>query len=770
MSALIPGYEYDVFISYRQKDNKYDGWVTEFVSNLRKELDATFKDDISIYFDENPHDGLLETHHVDRSLENKIKCLVFIPILSSTYCDERSYAWNQEFLAFRNFSATDPLGTIITLNNGNAASRILPVRIHDLDDKDRLLFEKETGSPLRPVDFVFKAPGVNRPIRAQEEQPKANQNKTIYRDQVNKVANAIKELIDGMRRQPPSSGGNEKWSQERPVNINRSRIVRTSVFIALAALIALTIIFKSRTNPYEIAILPLQNKTGNPQWDAYSIGIASTARSLLTTSKEFTAVSSMAGVLQVMQDRNATLSTYGERLGVSFLLTGILQERNAMMRVELEFVKADNQQVKWVEQFDWDMKRLEDLDKKIQSALERRFSLSNLPARLSTTNPDAYSHYQRGQELLKNAYGDSVNGTDAYTPIIQQHAKAVGLDSLFIDAWTEMIAVECFLYQGRAHTNEFKNRVASHVQTFRRLFSEDSWQKDLVMGEYLYRIRNEYDSALMHLHRVVGINPNSEHAFYALSNIYSRKLMLREAIGYGVKLLHITRSHGGHWFNLGLLLSQANDNENALKAFLKGWELSQSENLARHTLYQAAGFGHRIQELPEALKLKVKKDFEIWDNVLARNWRAALKAALVIPDRVMVALIFRELDKMDSARHWIAEALQHNESDSTLFYELHGNRERALAFTRKSHEPPTPETELQIRSYELSLAIKFNDFPEATRLLESLMKDYPELDVWSYYNHYPFYDKIRLEYPPFAKLIKKPRPAPIVNIMESLSF
>jgi hypothetical protein len=40
MSSIIPGYEYDIFISYRQKDNKYDGWVTEFVDNLKKELET----------------------------------------------------------------------------------------------------------------------------------------------------------------------------------------------------------------------------------------------------------------------------------------------------------------------------------------------------------------------------------------------------------------------------------------------------------------------------------------------------------------------------------------------------------------------------------------------------------------------------------------------------------------------------------------------------------------------------------------------------------
>jgi len=41
MASIIPSYEYDIFISYRQKDNKYDGWVTEFVENRKKEIEAT---------------------------------------------------------------------------------------------------------------------------------------------------------------------------------------------------------------------------------------------------------------------------------------------------------------------------------------------------------------------------------------------------------------------------------------------------------------------------------------------------------------------------------------------------------------------------------------------------------------------------------------------------------------------------------------------------------------------------------------------------------
>ena len=48
MPSIHPGYEYDIFISCRQNDNKRDGWVTNFVDALRNELEATQKNPFHI--------------------------------------------------------------------------------------------------------------------------------------------------------------------------------------------------------------------------------------------------------------------------------------------------------------------------------------------------------------------------------------------------------------------------------------------------------------------------------------------------------------------------------------------------------------------------------------------------------------------------------------------------------------------------------------------------------------------------------------------------
>jgi hypothetical protein len=201
MPSLVPGFEYDIFISYRQKDNKNDGWVTTFVNHLKGELESTFKEEISVYFDINPHDGLLETHDVDASLKEKLKCLVFIPIISRTYCDPNSFAWEHEFKAFIQQAAKDQFGMKIKLPNSNIASRILPIRIHDLDDADIMTFEDAAEGVLRGIEFIYSEAGVNRPLDPDDDGNR-NLNKTKYRNQINKVALAINEIVMGMLTEP----------------------------------------------------------------------------------------------------------------------------------------------------------------------------------------------------------------------------------------------------------------------------------------------------------------------------------------------------------------------------------------------------------------------------------------------------------------------------------------------------------------------------------------------------------------------------------------
>jgi hypothetical protein len=205
MAGSIPEFEYDIFISYRHNDNQFDGWVTEFVTQLKDELRATIKGELRIYFDKDRADGLGDTHLVNASLDHRLRSLILIPLLSLTYCDTERFSWQHEFLPFHRLASADRLGLNLPLASGNVGCRILPLRIHNLDPDDVRLLERTMGGPLRSIDFVYEELGVNRPLRTRDDELSHSANGLLYRNQINRVANAIKELVLAARQAAPAS-------------------------------------------------------------------------------------------------------------------------------------------------------------------------------------------------------------------------------------------------------------------------------------------------------------------------------------------------------------------------------------------------------------------------------------------------------------------------------------------------------------------------------------------------------------------------------------
>jgi tetratricopeptide (TPR) repeat protein len=376
MSNIVPDYEYDIFISYRQKDNKGDKWVSKFVDALKTELEATFKEDVFVYFDENPHDRLQETHNVDKSIEGKLRCLIFIPILSQTYCDPNSYAWQYEFLAYLKILENDSFGKDVRLRSGNVASRILPIRINDLETEDIKLFEKESGSVLRALDFVFKtSTGAIRPLLPNEDHPNDNLNKTFYRDQVSKVALAIKEIILAMKREPEKVvKATEKAKEVRteksiffqgnPSKSWKRKFIPIASIIALLVIIALLAfpkIFKRDTferlkssgERISVAVMPFQNMTNDTSWNVWQDGIQEIFITSLSNSEELK-VQQTKLISNYLQNKGLTsyasitpsvASTISKKLDASVLIFGGINQSGSTVRLNAQLIDSKTQEV-----------------------------------------------------------------------------------------------------------------------------------------------------------------------------------------------------------------------------------------------------------------------------------------------------------------------------------------------------------------------------------------------------------------------------------------
>ncbi len=442
MPSIIEGYNYDIFISYRQKDNKGDKWVSKFVEALKTELEATFKEDVSVYFDENPHDRLQETHNVDKSLEGKLKCLIFLPILSQTYCDPNSYAWQYEFLAFLRMAENDRFGKDVKLRSGNVASRILPIRIHDLEPEDIKLFEKKTGSVLRALDFVFKtSTGVNRTLKANEDHPNDNLNKTFYSDQINKVVLAIKEIILGMKTEPvlavkekdqvsePSKGVREderKIDLEKPAKAGKLKLITAVAVVAIliiAAILAYPKIFKrdtleklrSSSERIAVAVMPFQNMTNDTTWNVWQNGIQDILVTYLSNFPDELKVRQTESINNLIQSKGLTnnasvtssvASNISQKLDANVFIYGSIKRAGTTLRLNTQLIDSKTEEafksfeINGPAREEMIFQFIDSLKKMIKnflviSKLEKEVSpdFKNLA---STNSPEAYRYFNSG--------------------------------------------------------------------------------------------------------------------------------------------------------------------------------------------------------------------------------------------------------------------------------------------------------------------------------------------------------------------------------------
>jgi TolB-like protein len=552
MASIVPDYEYDIFISYRQKDNKGDRWVSEFVDALKTELESTFKEDISIYFDENPHDGLLETHDVDASLKDKLKCLVFIPIISRTYCDPKSFAWEHEFKAFVEQASQDQFGLKVKLPNGNVASRVLPVRIYDLDTNDIKLCESVLGGVLRSVDFIYKSSGVNRPLNPSDN-PEKNLNKTYYRDQINKVANSIKEIITAIGQPTPQK---EELPKEvfKPIAVpkknNRIKNIIATVIILALIVLGFFLIpkFSKPKGQLEksIAVLPFRNDSPNDSTTYFLNGVIEEILNNLQKIHDFSRVLSRNSVEQFRNNTTKSMPEIAKKLNVNYIVEGSGQKYGNKFVLRVQLIAAGNEKHLWGKSYDREIRETSDIIS-MQSEIAQSIAAEletiitpeekQLINKIPTTNLTAYDFYQQGREEYIKYWikGD----TTALRKAEDFYHKSLKYDSTFAQAYSGL----AMLYWDKHFWKEYfsKNFMDSIlILTNIALSLDDHLSEPYTLRGSYYDNIGKPEQAIEEFDKAIKFNPNDWMAYREKGEFYFGKNFVN-CINYLQKAASINR-------------------------------------------------------------------------------------------------------------------------------------------------------------------------------------------------------------------------------------
>ena len=528
MPSIIPGYEYDVFISYRHKDNRNtfnsssqghtsapgNGWVTDFVLNLRKELESTFKEDISIYQDVNSVDGLLESYNVDKSLEGKLKSLIFIPIISQIYCDPRSFAWQNEFCAFNRISLAEGIGRDIKLRDGNVASRILPIAIHQLDSDDLSLIENELHSKLRPIDFIFRSPGVNRPLMPDDSRQGNTQN-LFYRDQINKVANAIKQIIQAIKYPGRATEAYFPVTEIAAEPVPPKEIKSTPQNSLLEK---------------SIAVLPFVNLSYDQTQEYFADGITENIVIQLAALSQLRVIS-RTSMMRYKKTTKSAPEIAGE-LGVKYILEGSAQAHGNKVRINVQLIDAILDQHVWSKVFVESMDDIFAIQSNVAEVVASELNSSINPKQtqklkeIPTKNLEAYDLFLKGRHAF-NQWGVS-----GYRAASEYYKQAIAKDPDFQQAYSSLASS----YSARMSWNG--DLSPDEAEKYIQLYLDEAWRRGPSDNDYLTKafvqffIKKDFDSAEKLLRKAIDLSPNNSTVLYTYSYLLNMMGRFDEALQF----------------------------------------------------------------------------------------------------------------------------------------------------------------------------------------------------------------------------------------------
>jgi TolB-like protein len=412
-------------------------------------------------------------------------------------------------------------------------SRILPVKIHDLDPEDKTLLENELGGVLRCIEFIYKSAGVNRPLRVDEDHPHENLNKTYYRDQINKTANAVKEIITSLRKQNRHSEEVSKQEIEiKPANQKNQGTKIIAGSLILLVLLALGYFFLpklSKSNEIldkSVAVLPFINLSNDPEQEYFSDGIVDAILDHLYKVGDLKVIARTSTMRY--KDTKLTLKEIAHELNVSALLEGSVQKIGNKVRITTQLIDPKTGFHLWSETFDRDISDIFSIQTEVAQNVARE-----LKSTLAYKETDLIKNEtQTNNQIAYDAYlkGNDYSSKDESYRAIEMYTKAIQEDPLFATAYARR-AVE-YLYLYWIKDEELQQHVLKAQEDIKNSLSINPELPELKIAQatYSYYVNRDYDNALKILTELKKIAPNMSSLYSTSSSVMRRQGKWSESI------------------------------------------------------------------------------------------------------------------------------------------------------------------------------------------------------------------------------------------------
>jgi len=581
-------------------------------------------------------------------------------------------------------ASQDQFGLKVKLPNGNVASRVLPIRIHELDAEDIKLCESVLGGVLRGIEFIYKESGFNRPLKPDDDE-KNNLNKTKYRNQIAKVALAIRNIITAIEHPGQKTEGILKEvvtvTPEKAKNPILKTIVASVIVLALIVIgyfFLPKVLKPSGLNEKSIAVLPFINDSPNDSNQYFINGFMEDVLNHLQTIKDLQPRSRTSS--EKYRKTTKSIPEIAKELSVNYIVEGDMQRYGNNIRLSVNLFKVLKKEIKlWGKTY----------EKKINDATDI-FSLQSQIAESIAAELQAAITPQEKQLIEKTptssltAYEDYILGMnyagrytkEDYDIALHYFEKAKEIDPNYAPAYVGISNV----WIGRAiFSIATPEEVAPIVKkNTAKAFELDSTCSDVyrALSQAQFFIDYDLKGGEASIKKSISLNPNDSYAHSAYGDWLSLLGRSKEALEQAEIALKLDPLNIGIQTDYGLVLFCAGRYNDAITIFHEVLKADPGNGVALSNLPLVLHKVGRFSEELEAWKVYYRTFFKGYANVFDQGYaNGGLTGALNLQADCLVK---------QSKTKFIEP------SEIAQLYACAGNKERTLEMLEKDYEVHDP--------------------------------------------------------------------------------
>ncbi len=338
---------------------------------------------------------------------------------------------------------------------------------------------------------------------------------------------------------------------------------------------------KSKDSIESIAVLPFENRSGNPDTDYLSDGLA---ESLIFRLSQLPGlkVSPTTSVMRYKGDSD--VAKIAKDLGVDAIMTGRVLQRGDNLNITVELVDVRNNKSLWGEQYERKMSELLATQREIATEIAQklRLKLSREEKGLTkhyTDNNEAYQLYLKGSHHFAKRTRDDVQRG------IEYFRQAVRLDPNFALAYATIAD-----YYNQMPTYPYLSSKEAFPQA--KVAAQRALEIDPSVPEAHTALANYfavYDwnwlEAEREFKRAIELDPNNSAAHFRYGQLYLAPLgRYDEAIREFKRALELEPLSLNTSANLAQVYVFAGQNDRALEQARKTYDLEPNYPVARHHL------------------------------------------------------------------------------------------------------------------------------------------------------------------------------------------